>query len=181
MIWSTLLSTSALVVALCSGGVYDQFDFWLGDWTVEQRVHQLDGTVETFPATTRVRRSADGCTVTENWRGLTRLFWYGMGAPEEIWGFSVRRVDPATGRWAISWIDAKKPGFDLPYVGGFVGGVGTFYQESDQHRGRIRFLPQSDGTVLWDLATQPAGGTNWRVLWEMRMHPVAPGSDSLTN
>ena len=173
MIEAAMLVIAASASPPCSGGVYDQFDFWVGDWTIEQRVHQADGSVETYPATTSVRRSADGCTLTENWRGTTRLFWYGMDEPEEIWGYSVRRVDPKTGQWAISWIDAKNAmTFGEPFVGGFADGIGTFYQEAEQRRGRIRFRPQADGSVLWDLATLPPGRPDWHMLWEMRMRPA---------
>jgi hypothetical protein len=154
---------------LCDGGVYDQFDFWLGEWSIEQRVHQPDGRIESYPARTTVTRSADGCVIMEHWRGTTRLFWYGMEQPQVMWGYSVRRVDPATGEWLISWIDGNNQHFGAPFVGRFSGKRGTFYQQGDGRRGRIEFVRKRDGTVLWTLASSPGGSESWQVLWEMDM------------
>lgn len=167
----------ALIVAasgprLCDGGVYDQFDFWLGDWKIEQRVHQPDGKVEIYPAHTNVTRSLDGCVITEHWRGTTRLFWYGMQQPEVLWGYSVRRVDSAAGKWLIDWIDSKSRRFATPFVGEFAGQEGIFYQEGANRRGRIRFTRRTDGTVHWDLATLRADTDTWQMLWEMDMQPL---------
>ena len=158
---------------LCEGGLYDQFDFWLGDWVIEQRVHQADGSVETYPASTSVSRSRDGCVVTEQWRGTARLFWYGMKRPEDLWGYSVRRVDPKSGRWLISWIDGKSLDFGAPFAGNFEGKNGVFIQDGTDRRGRIRFNRRENGTVYWDLATSPRGSNEWRTLWEMEMRPLA--------
>ena len=180
---NALFSLLALVAVagspsrLCNGGVYDQFDFWLGQWIIEQRIHRPDGTIESYPAQTSVTRSTDGCVITEHWRGTTRLFWYGMEQPQTLWGYSVRRVDPATGNWLISWIDGKSPRFAAPFVGGFEGQQGSFYQEGAHRRGRIRFVRQPNGTVYWDLATSAAESDDWRILWEMHMQPLAPGRD----
>lgn len=137
---------------LCEGVLYDQFDFWLGDWTIEQRVHQSDGSIEIYPASTSVTRSPDGCAVTEHWRGKTRLFWYRMEQPEELWGYSVRRIDPESGEWLISWIDGKSLRFGAPFAGKFDDRKGVFFQNGKDRRGRIRFNRRENGSVQWDLA-----------------------------
>jgi hypothetical protein len=171
------LAAAATGARLCDGGLFDQFDFWLGEWSIEQHVHQPDGTIESYPARTNVTRSADGCVITEHWRGTTRLSWYGMERPETLWGYSVRRVDPATREWLISWIDEKSPRFAAPFIGGFKGDQGIFFQEGAKRRGRIRFIRRRDGTIHWDLATSPSAGDAWRMLWEMDMHSLSADRD----
>lgn len=161
---------------LCDGVPYDAFDFWLGNWAIRQTVHQPDGKAETYAGSTHVTRSADGCTITEHWRGRTRLFWYGMTEAEDMWGYSVRRVDPSSGSWLISWIDSKNPRFGPPFEGGFEGSSGTFYQDGGERRGRIRFVRNQDGSVHWDLAVAPTGSDSWRLLWEMEMSPADANS-----
>lgn len=157
---------------ICDGGPYDQFDFWLGTWAIEQRVHLPDGSSETYSAKTNVSRSPDGCTITEHWRGTARLFWYGMKQPEEMWGFSVRSFDSQSGQWLISWMDNKNLRFGAPFAGRFEGQNGVFFQDGVDRRGRIRFMRLEKGGVHWDLATSPRGHNEWRILWEMDMRPL---------
>jgi hypothetical protein len=74
-----------------------------------------------LPAHTSVQASSDGCTVSEHWLGEVQFFWENMDATEVIWGFSVRRYDPAQGTWSIYWMDRRHPDIEAPYVGNFDG------------------------------------------------------------
>lgn len=159
-------SDEALV---CAGAPYDEFDFWIGDWDIVQTVSSSGGKALTFPASNSVRKSENGCTITENWKGVTQLFWYGMTEPESIWGYSARRVDTKTGQWALNWMDSQNPYFGPPFVGEFESGVGLFIQESETRTTRIRFEPMDNGTVEWSLDMIPKGQTDPVILWRMTM------------
>lgn len=157
----------------CAAAEYRQFDFWRGAWSIEQQIRQADSTWLTLPARAQVSASSDGCVITEHWRGEVQFFWEGMSAPESIWGFSVRRFDPASGTWAIYWMDQRRPAFEAPYVGGFEGARGVFYRtiatDNGEQRGRIVFEHPSDGVVIWELSVSTDGGGAWLPLWRMHM------------
>lgn len=88
----------------------------------------------------------------------------------DYWGLTTRAYDPATGQWAIWWLDARKPGVvDIPVKGKFVGGVGTFYAD-DTLRGqpiKVRFI-WSNITATgahWEQAFSADAGKTWEVNW----------------
>jgi hypothetical protein len=151
-----------------------QFDFWLGDWAIEQRILRQDGSYAEFPARTSVRSAAAGCALVEEWRGTVQFFWAGMEAPAELHGLSVRAWDPAAGVWIIHWLDDMDPVLGEPFVGGFAAGRGTFTQTTTgadgvERTSRITFHNPIDGIVEWTLATSRDGGESWTTLWSMDM------------
>ena len=88
----------------------------------------------------------------------------------------LRAFDPAQGKWSIWWLDGRTPGrIDVPVVGGFENGVGTFIAD-DTFRGRpikARFM-WSDitaTTAIWRQAFSPDGGaTPWETNWVIAFH-----------
>jgi hypothetical protein len=150
-----------------------QFDFWLGDWAITQRILRADGTYLELPASTSVSRALDGCALVERWVGQVQFFWEGMRAPGLMHGFSVRAFDPDARVWRIHWMDTRTPTFGDPYVGVFSNGRGEFFRDwttpQGQRRGRITFEQPSDSTVHWTLAISSDGGTSWQTIWEMVM------------
>lgn len=123
---------------------HDDFDFWVGDWDVED-------TQSGVPAgTNRVVEGLDNCLVEESWTAV-----------DGSRGRSMNAWDAATGEWSQYWIDQF--GFHLRLTGGLDG-------ESMLMLGnhkivnpagvlvpivhRIRWTPFTDGTVrqFWDAA-----------------------------
>jgi hypothetical protein len=158
----------------CTSPEARQFDFWLGDWAIEQRILRQDGSYAEFPARTSVRPAAAGCALVEEWRGTVQFFWAGMEAPAELHGLSVRAWDPAAGAWVIHWLDDMDPALGEPFVGGFEDGRGTFTQTTTgpdgvERMSRIRFENPADGVVDWSLETSRDGGESWTTLWSMHM------------
>jgi hypothetical protein len=148
-----------------------QFDFWIGEWEIEQEFPQPDGTVIRLPARATVTRELDGCALLERWRGRVQFFWEGMTMPDSLLGLSMRAFDDVDGVWRIHWMDTRGPRrwTDGGFSGGFANGVGTFLSApgSDGVRRRIRFYDIDAAALSWDLAvTTPAG--DWLVLWRMR-------------
>ena len=158
---------------LCAGSEFRAFDFWLGEWSIEQRILAADGTWTALPASTKVTSSPDGCVLTENWSGDVQFFWEEMTAPQRIWGYSVRRFDPKAKSWAIYWMDSRNPAFDTPHVGGFNGARGEFFRDFDApdgpRRSRISFEQRAPGDVLWELAVSADGGATFAPIWVMEM------------
>lgn len=143
------------------------FDFWLGDWDVAQRIRAGDA-FEEYDARDRVR-TAGGCAVVESWRGDVRFAWAGMEHARRIRGASVRVFDPEAGVWRIYWIDSLAGSFGAPFVGRFdASGVGDFYAAPAREGGprrRIRF-ERTGGAVDWSLAVETGDG--WTPIWTMR-------------
>ncbi|TMQ13171.1 MAG: DUF1579 domain-containing protein [Deltaproteobacteria bacterium] len=85
---------------------------------------------------------------------------------------SLRSLNPETGQWSIWWLDGRRPGvLDVPVVGSFTDGVGSFLAE-DTFDGRpivIRFLWTriDTDTPRWEQAFSPDGGDTWETNWEM--------------
>jgi hypothetical protein len=103
------LARAQLADPACTSPEARQFDFWLGDWAIEQRTLRQDGSYAEFPARTGVRPAAADCALVEEWRGTVQFFWAGMEAPAELHGLSVRAWDPAAGAWVIHWPDDITP------------------------------------------------------------------------
>jgi hypothetical protein len=90
---------------------------------------------------------------------------------------ALRSFDPAAGEWSIWWLDGRYPrAIDVPVVGRFVDGVGTFYAD-DTLRGmpvKIRFLwlPDAPGGPAWEQAFSQDGGATWETNWTMAFRPA---------
>jgi hypothetical protein len=158
----------------CNSPEARQFDFWLGDWAIEQRILRKDGSYAEFPARTSVRLAAAGCALVEEWRGSVQFFWAGMETPAELHGLSIRAWDPTDRVWVIHWLDDMNPALGEPFVGGFEDGRGTFIQATTGSDGvertsRITFDNPVEGVVEWSLASSRDGGESWTTLWSMHM------------
>ena len=149
------------------------FDFWIGDWDIQQRLLKRDGSWLTLPARTSVTRALDGCALVEHWQGDVLFFWEGMQAPETMTGLSVRAYDPQAGKWFIHWMDTRLPRFGAPYTGNFVDGRGEFFRELEtpqgRRLGRITFSNVTAESVSWALDVSSDQGKTWQTLWTMKM------------
>lgn len=152
------------------------FDFWIGDWNIQQKILSQDGTWLDLQAKTSVATDLDGCAILEHWEGSVQFFWEGMQAPESIKGLSVRSYDERSGRWYIHWMDSRMPSFGAPYIGRFDDDKGVFFREWETPQGkrigRITFSDITPTSVHWDLAVSSDNGESWTVLWIMEMQRV---------
>lgn len=151
------------------------FDFVYGRWQVSHR---------------RLKERLAGCTEWEVFRGYSsaqRLLG-GLGNVDDnvielpaghYRAASMRSYDPATREWSIWWLDARMPGqIDVPVVGRFVDGVGTFLAE-ETLRGQpivVRFIWSRTDTPTprWEQAFSPDGGRTWETNWEMDFSRWSP-------
>jgi hypothetical protein len=150
------------------------FDFIIGHWQVRHR---------------RLVSRLTGCTEWTQFDGLssTRKILGGLGNVEDnllrfpdgdVRAIAVRSFDPATGTWAIWWLDGRAPHrLDVPVVGRFDGEVGTFLAQ-DTLRGEpvgVRFIWRTHpgGRPTWEQALSPDGGATWETNWTMAFTRVA--------
>jgi len=148
-------------------GAHD-FDFLVGRWRVHHR---------------RLKQRLEGCTEWQEFEGTSTLrpLMDGQGNVDDnvidlpagpYRAISVRSFDPATGLWAIWWLDGRHPHqLDPPVVGRFEGGVGTFLAD-DRFKGRpirVRFLwtDIAPDSARWQQAFSEDGGRTWETNWVM--------------
>ena len=92
---------------------------------------------------------------------------------------TLRAHDASIGHWSIWWLDGRHPHrLDVPVVGRFENGVGTFFADDvlDDRPIRVRFRWTDTQTAspAWEQAFSADGGLTWEENWTMRFHR-APG------
>ncbi|HEX7111358.1 MAG TPA: hypothetical protein VF216_02860 [Mizugakiibacter sp.] len=147
-------------------GLHD-FDFRVGTWIAHHRrlKARLAGSHawETFDGTQTWWKAMDGyANVDDN------VFHMPGG---DVRGVTLRARDPASGQWAIWWLDGRNPfgHLDPPVKGRFVAGVGTFYAD-DTLRGRpirVRSIWShiTPTSAHWEQAFSADGGKTWETNW----------------
>lgn len=150
-----------------------EFDFEFGAWKVQhrrlkERLKNSDDW-ETFEGTSSTQPILGGGGNVED-----NVIGFPDGAYRAI---ALRSFDAGTGLWAIWWLDARHPHvLDVPVVGSFKDGVGTFLAD-DVFRGvpiKVRFLWSHilPGSCRWQQAFSPDGGQTWETNWVMEFARV---------
>ncbi|MEJ6004646.1 DUF1579 domain-containing protein [Paucibacter sp. AS339] len=155
-------------------GSAQDFDFFVGTWQVRHRrlKERLKSCQdwEEFMGRCEMRKTLGGLgNVDDN------LLELPAGSYRAV---TLRSFDPASGQWSIWWLDGRSPGrLDVPVVGSFSEGVGSFYadDELDGRAIRVRFqwtLPAPD-QPRWEQAFSVDGGQSWESNWVMDFEPTA--------
>jgi hypothetical protein len=144
------------------------FDFFMGSWTVSHR---------------RLKERLVGCADWENFPGacIAHKTLGGFGNVDDnvlqistgtYRAVTIRSFDSKRGTWSIWWLDSRNPGsLDVPVVGRFVDGVGTFVAD-DVLNGmpiKVRFVwtrPHPDAP-RWVQSFSSDGGQTWEDNWIM--------------
>lgn len=120
----------------CDGPEYREFDFWVGEWVVENATGGQAGT-------NRIEQVLDGCAVHENWEGA--------GGSR---GNSYSIYDARTGRWHQTWVDDQ--GRLLQLDGGLVAGAMVLEGETPGANGSL---------ILHKVSWEAVDGDQVRQLW----------------
>lgn len=116
----------------------------------------------------------------ESGRGELQFRDNSLALPEGAYrAVTLRTWDPATASWSIWWLDGRHPHrLDLPMVGRFVDGIGTFFCDDllDGRPIRVRVLWRvGDGlSPRWEQAFSADGGVTWETNWTMDFVREAP-------
>lgn len=136
----------------CAAEEHRHFDFWVGEWSVENPDGEEVGT-------NTISRISEGCALLEEWvsaRGIS--------------GNSVNFYDPERESWNQVWVGGE--GTILRLEGGLNADgamVLTGREEREIRRGRvldrITWSPMSGGRVeqRWDLSSD--GGESWETVF----------------
>jgi len=145
------------------------FDFLVGRWRVlHRRLRARLAGDDTWLA------FEGSCTMQPLLDGLGNVDDNVIGLPDGAYrAASLRSFDPVTRRWAIWWLDGRDPHrIDVPMVGSFADGVGTFHADESFNGKpiRVRFLWTDTRTPSpqWEQAFSPDAGATWETNWKMR-------------
>ena len=158
----------------CTSKEHQEFDFWLGNWNIKQKILKADSSWFESKAKTKVAKILNGCAVQENWEGEVQFFWEGMTKPEKIKALSVRSFGEKTKKWMINWMDTRNPQFS-GFEGNFADGKSEFFRKVAGENGgkgtilRITFSDIKENSVRWDLAVSTDDGKKFTTLWIMEM------------
>ncbi len=157
-------------------GAPSDFAFAVGDWCVTHR---------------RLRERLVACTEWIEFEGemSTQPVLGGFGNIEDnllhlpegpYRAIAVRSFDSQSSQWSIWWLDARAPGqIDVPLVGSFKDGVGTFYANDTLNGApiRIRFnwFTANPENPRWEQAFSTDEGATWETNWTMDFRRAAVG------
>ncbi len=144
----------------CDAPEYRQFDFWVGDWDVNQK------QTTTRIGTNNVTREEQGCLVHEHWAGL-------RGGT----GQSFNYYDRQDGKWHQVWVSSS--GNILVLSGGLKDGAMDYTGETTAPDGtrlthHLTFTPNDDGSVrqYWQVSSD--GGKTWNDSFDATYHRKSP-------
>lgn len=160
-------------VASGAGSAHD-FDFFLGTWEVKhQRLKKRlanNTEWEEFAGSTTCQSILGGiANLNDSVSQRTSGTFRGMG---------LRAFDAKTNTWADWWLDGSNPTkIDVPGVGRFANGVGTFLSDDtfDGKPIKVRGLWSdiTPNSLQWAQAFSPDGGKTWETNWVMRYTRVS--------
>ncbi|WP_416306657.1 hypothetical protein [Neptunicella sp. SCSIO 80796] len=144
----TLCGFSAMA---CEGEKYDQFDFWLGNWTVTTPAGKLAGT-------NQITQEMNNCVLHEQY-----------STPSGYQGSSFNIYDAVFDKWHQTWVDNS--GTLLELDGGLVGKNMVLQGKGKDQQGnpvlhRISWTPNDDGTVRQHWQQSDDSGEHWTTLFD---------------
>jgi hypothetical protein len=172
MIAAPLLALLLATVPAQDVDPHRQFDFWVGEWSVQNRHLQPDGTWKDGDATlARITPVCGERAILEEWAGPFRGTFMN--------GFSLRAWDPSAERWALLlfWTTDGNSAFGR-LDGSFRHGRGEFFVPgTGPERTRYTFSDALADSVRWDSATTKDGGQTWRTDWIMEFRRTRPAAE----
>ncbi|MDQ6931043.1 MAG: DUF1579 domain-containing protein [Candidatus Eremiobacteraeota bacterium] len=148
---SVRFGTAAPPLPTCNAAEYRQFDFWVGNWIVTNRItHKFEGT-------NNITSELNRCVVAEHWTSGSQT------------GSSFNLYDAATKMWHQTWIDNY--GSLLVLRGHLQNGEMTLSGSKARKDGkiamhRITYTPRTDGTVRQHWISSIDGGKTWKDLFD---------------
>jgi hypothetical protein len=135
----------------------DEFDFWLGEWTVRWG--------EGAHGANRVTKSLGDRVVVEEFDGRPGITLRGM---------SVSVFDRTAGEWRQTWVDNE--GNYLDFRGGRRGEEMDLRRQAGDEWYRMLWTKIRPDSLLW-LWQRSADGESWETLWRLEYERRIRGAD----
>lgn len=149
-----------------------QVDFFIGQWDVEGR--SADGSRVVSRARTEVRYILDGTAMQADYYGLD------PAGNTVFRGTTIRTYVAQTGRFAVHWAMANRPGYtylDEEYRDGELHAEGGGFDDQGTFRERYRYYDISEASYTFTISRSYDDGETWKpwVLIEAeRAEPASP-------
>jgi hypothetical protein len=148
-----------------------QFDFWVGEWDVNLRIRQDDGSwLDAVQATAEIYPILSGKAVLELWSDART---------SGIKGYSLRYFDVARDEWVL-WLNWPAPNRSgsSSLSGTFRHGRGEFFStmmnpDGSETLSRYTFSDVTPSSLRWDDAFSSDGGDTWTNRWIMEFTRTA--------
>lgn len=155
-----MAAAQAAPPSACSAAATRQFDFWVGEWAVTDRVTGQPA------GSSHIEKIYGGCVLREN---------YSAGG---FRGGSLNAYWSNDRKWHQAWMDSA--GAFRHFVGGLDGAGRMVMTAEQQHPARageqrllrLTFTPQSDGTVRQYSDYSDDGGTIWKLRYDFLYRPI---------
>jgi hypothetical protein len=149
-----------------------QFDFWVGEWDVNLRILQDDGSwQDAVGSTAHVYPILSGKAVLELWSDDRQA---------GIKGYSLRYWNVSEAHWDLwlNWPGMNRSATGSPLTGTFRHGRGEFFARGRAADGSTRatrytFSDVSPTSLRWDDAVSTDGGRTWSANWIMEFTRTA--------
>jgi hypothetical protein len=143
--WNDLVASNLAAVEPCRAApAYRQFDFWIGDWVVNDPKGNFAGT-------SSVQLILGSCTLLENWTGSASS------------GKSFNIYDATDKQWHQTWVDDR--GTFTHYIGGLVDGSMVITANTTANAkpvlARMTFSKLPGGDVRQHGQSSSDGGKSW--------------------
>jgi hypothetical protein len=149
---------------LSVGGVENNFDFFVGKWTSQQR---------------RLRKVLSGCDEWDEFPGVTQCWsiFDGAGNIDEVTfptlgfgGLTLRLYDRQRDEWSLYWASSQRGLALPPQVGRFTDDGRGVFTGDDVHDGRpikVVYLWSeiTAGSCRWEQSFSADGGVTWETNW----------------
>jgi hypothetical protein len=146
----------------CPGPEYQQFKFWVGEWTVRRT---SDGA---WAGLSKVVMLEPGCAVLEHW----------IDTQNGGEGHSLNVFDQADGKWHQTWVDAM--GDQIHFVGAWTNGRMELRADDVATPRNVRlirtmtFEPLPDGRIRQSGTVSSDGGKTFKPSFDLTYAKDAP-------
>lgn len=168
---TSLLAAAAVTLLLSAQQPAREFDFWIGEWSVQNRHMNAEGVWGDGDRTrARITPVCSGAAVLEEWAGPLHGKFMN--------GFSLRAFDPELQRWRLLlfWTTDGNSNFGQ-LQGSFRHGRGEFFAPlTGMQRTRYTFSDGLPNSVRWDSARTSDGGVTWKTDWIMEFSRTRPAA-----
>jgi hypothetical protein len=141
----------------CTAPESNQFDFWVGDWTIIYS--------DTMHATNHVEKMMSGCTVQENFSDLHNNY---MGKSWSVYNTNYKL-------WQQTWVDNQ--GGYIALTGGMQGDsmvlitaertVPVKISSTGKLMNRMVYYNITKDAFDWDWESSTDGGRTWKSNWQL--------------
>jgi hypothetical protein len=138
----------------CPGAEYQQFKFWVGEWTVTSKATGKPA------GENKIESLSKGCILFESWKSVT-------GGS----GHSINVYDQADSKWHQTWVDST--GDQVHYIGTWTNGKMEFLSldvATPQKQNVVltmTFEPLKDGTVRQSGTQSIDGGKTFQPAFDL--------------